>query len=155
MPLSNIGYSNSVNFNVNGSQGIGVNGNPANGGEGVNFFSNPVAIYNNFRPNLVGLDGRCGGGGILRGQQRWNLDLGITKQFRFTERAGLQLYGQAFNVFNHMEWNDANMNLQDPADFGTPNTGAGGPQYNGLGLGGNGSSPNFTRIIQVGVRFYF
>jgi hypothetical protein len=58
-------------------------------------------------------------------------------------------------VFNHMEWNDANLNLQDPADFGTPGIGAGGPQYNGLGLGGNGASPNFTRIIQLGVRVYF
>jgi hypothetical protein len=113
-------------------------------------FKNPAAIYNNFRPNLVGLDGSCGGGGILRGQQRWNLDLGLTKETHITERLGFQFYAQAFNVFNHMEWSDPFLSLQDPGGFGVL-----GGQYNGLGLGGGGSSPNFTRIIQLGVRVHF
>jgi len=154
----NMGYSNSPVYGVNGSNGIGVNGNPANGGTGVNLFSNPAAVYNNFMPNLVGIDGRCGGAGILRGQQRWNLDLGLTKQITFTERMGLQIYAQAFNVLNHMEWGDPGgqtggvpaLNLQDPADFGVLNG-----QYNALALGGGGASANYTRIIQLGVRFYF
>ncbi len=152
VPLSGMGYSNSPVFGVNGSSGIGVNSDPANGGAGVNMFGNPAAVFNNFRPNLVGIDGRCGGGGTLRGQQRWNLDLGLTKQITFTERAGLQIYGQAFNLLNHMEWGDPAVNLQDPANFGVI-----GGQYNALALGSGGgvSGTNYTRIIQVGVRLYF
>jgi hypothetical protein len=156
----NMGYSNSAVYGVVGSNGIGINGDPANGGNAVNLFGNPAAVYNNFRPNLVGIDGRCGGGGTLRGQQRWNLDLGLTKQFTFTERAGLQIFAQAFNVLNHMEWGDPGgqvggapaLNLQDPQDFGVLNS-----QYNALALGAGAGAEgaNYTRIIQLGLRLYF
>jgi hypothetical protein len=156
----NMGYSNSAVYGVNGSNAIGVNGSPANGGTSVNMFGDPAAVYNNFRPNLVGIDGRCGGGGILRGQQRWNLDLGLTKQITFTERAGLQIFAQAFNVLNHMEWGDPggqnggvpSLNLQAPQDFGVLNN-----QYNALALGSGAgvAGANYTRILQLGVRLYF
>ncbi len=150
VPLTSMGYGNAPVFNATTSQTVGENGLPSNGGSGVYMFSNPAAVYANFRPNLVGIDGSCGGAGILRGQQRWNLDLGLTKNTQITERIGFQLYAQAFNVFNHMEWSDPSMNLQDPADFGALES-----QYNGLGLGGGGASANFTRIIQLGVRVHF
>ncbi|MGA8027003.1 MAG: hypothetical protein WB992_07645, partial [Bryobacteraceae bacterium] len=150
IPLSGIGYSNTPVFGVNGSGGIAVNGNPANGGTGVNLFGNPAAVYNNFRPNLVGIDGSCGGGGQLRGQPRWNLDLGLTKDTPITERIGVQFYAQAFNVLNHMMWGDPSVNLQNPAGFGVL-TG----QYNALGLGGGGAAGEYTRIIQLGIRVRF
>ena len=127
VPLTSMGYSNTVVGNAVTDPNVGVNGSQANGGSGLYLYGNPAAVYNNFRPNLVGIDGRCGGAGILRGQQRWNLDLGITKDTRITERIGLQIYGQAFNVLNHMMWSDPSMNLQDPADFGALEG-----QYNGL-----------------------
>jgi hypothetical protein len=150
VPLTGMGYGNAPVFNATTDPTIGANGLQSNGGSGVYMYSNPAAIYSNFRPNLVGIDGSCGGGGILRGQQRWNLDLGLTKDTRITETFGFTLYAQAFNVFNHMEWSDPSMNLQDPADFGALES-----QYNGLGLGGGGASANFTRIIQLGVRIHF
>ncbi len=150
VPLSGMGYGNAPVFNATTNPSIGANGLPSNGGSGVFLYSNPAAVYNNFRPNLVGIDGSCGGGGILRGQQRWNLDLGITKDTHITERFGFQFYAQAFNVLNHMEWADPYLSLQDPADFGALES-----QYNGLGLGGGGASANFTRIIQLGVRVHF
>jgi hypothetical protein len=37
---------------------------------------------------------------------RYNLDLGIKKDTRFTERKGAELVFRAFNVPNHMEWCD-------------------------------------------------
>lgn len=37
----------------------------------------------------------------FRGPGHWNLDLGLYKTFRLTERMGLQLRGEAFNVMNH------------------------------------------------------
>jgi hypothetical protein len=145
-------YGNAPVFNASITDPtIGANGLPANGGSGVFMFSNPAAVFNNFRPNLVGYDGRCTPAGTLRGQQRWNLDLGLTKDLPITERLGIQIYAQAFNVFNHMQWGDPSLNLQDPADFGALNG-----QYGALALGNApGANPNYTRIIQLGVRIHF
>jgi hypothetical protein len=150
VPISSMSYSNSPHFGITSNGEIGVNGDVANGGTGVNLFANPAAVYNNFRPFLVGIDGSCGGGGILRGQSRWNLDLGLTKDTRITERFGFQFFAQAFNVMNHMMWADPGVNLQDPNNFGVLSG-----QYNALTLGGAGASANFTRLIQLGLRFYF
>ena len=150
VPLSSMGYSNSPVYGVGSTGTVAYNGVQANGGSGVNLFGNPSAVINNFRPNLVGLDGNCGGGGQLRGQQRWNLDLGLTKDTPITERVGIQIYAQAFNVFNHMMWSDPYLNLQDPQAFGVLSG-----QYNALGLGGNGATGEYTRIIQLGVRIRF
>ena len=140
-------YSTSANFGVSSDGYIGVNGD---GLSNANLFSNPTAVYNNFRPYILGQDGGCGGGGILRGQSRWNLDLGVTKETTITERFKLQLYMQAFNVLNHMQWSDPGVNLQDPNNFGALEG-----QYGALTLGGFGASANYTRIIQLGVRFAF
>ena len=147
---------NSPHFGVNNTS-IGANGNPANGGSGVNFFSDPAAVYAEFRPFILGIDQRTGGAGILRGQMRYNLDLGITKDTRFTERIGAQLFVQAFNVTNHMEWSDPGgaggspgLSLQNPQNFGVLSG-----QYNAATLGGAGASANYTRIIQIGLRVSF
>ena len=152
IPLSgkSSSLSNSPVFGVIGSGNVGVNGAPANGGNEVNMFSNPAAVYANFRPFILGLDTRTGGAGTIRGQTRYNLDLGITKDTRFTERIGAQLFVQAFNLTNHMEWSDPSVNLQNPAGFGVLSS-----QYNPATLGGSGASANYTRIIQIGLRVSF
>jgi len=146
---------------INVRQGVGASGNIAtnglgvNGGTGANLFANPAQVYSEFRPFLLGIDQRTGGSGILRGLPRWNMDLGVTKDTRFTERIGAQLFVQAFNVFNHMQWYDGSgytggISLQNPAGFGVLSG-----QYNPLTLGGAGASANYTRIIQIGLRVHF
>lgn len=151
IPVSTMSYSTSASTNITSNGSIGVNNDQGNGGYGANLYgNNAAAVYNNFRPFLVGIDSSCGGGGQLRGQGRWNLDLGLTKDTKITERVGFQIYAQAFNVFNHMMWSDPYMNLQDPGDFGALEG-----QYNALALGGAGASANYTRIFQFGLRLYF
>jgi len=152
IPLSgkNSSLSNAPKYGVTSNGTIGVNGDSANGGSGVNMFTNPAAVFNNYRPFILGIDTRTGGAGTVRGQARWNLDLGVTKDTMFTERVGAQLFVQAFNVMNHMQWGDPGMNLQDPANFGVLSG-----QYGALALGGSGASPNYTRIIQIGLRLHF
>jgi hypothetical protein len=152
IPISGLAssLSNSPHFGIVTNTNVGVNGNSNNGGSGVNFFSNPTAVFNSYSPFVLGVDGRTGGAGIARGGTRYNLDLGITKDTRFTERVGAQLYVQAFNVTNHMEWSDPSLNLQDPADFGALES-----QFNPGTLGGSGASANYTRIIQIGLRVSF
>jgi len=150
---SSINTSTHLGVVSNGT--IGVNGDPSQGGAGANLFSNPAAVYAEFRPFILGVDGRDGGAGILRGLARYNLDLGLTKDTMFTERVGMQIFVQAFNVLNHMEWSDGSgdsggFSLQNPNGFGVLSG-----QYNPATLGGAGASANYTRIIQIGVRIHF
>ena len=147
--------SNSPHFGVVGTGNIATNGNASNGGANNNIFADPAAVYAEFRPFILGIDQRTGGSGILRGLMRYNLDLGVTKDTRFTERIGAQLFFQAFNVTNHMEWADGSgdgggYSLQNPANFGVLNS-----QYNPATLGGAGAAANYTRIIQIGLRVSF
>ncbi len=123
--------------------GVATNGAPSNGGIGMNMFTNPNAEFNMFRQDVVGIDGRSYDYGPIRGQKRWNVDFGLTKDTRITERVGLQLYGQAFNVFNHMQWSDPYLSLLDPAAFGVISG-----QYGSIGS-------NYTRIVQLGARVSF
>jgi len=150
IPLSTMSYSTTPNINVVSNGTVGVNNDQAYGGTGANLFSNAAAVYNNFRPFILGTDGSCGGGGQLRGQNRWNLDLGLTKDTMITERVGLQFYAQGFNVLNHMQYSDPFVSLADPGDFGALEG-----QYGALTLGGSGASANYTRIIQLGLRLRF
>lgn len=57
---------------------------------------NPAA----FQPNAVGTFGDEGRN-TLRNPGWWNLDYSLFKNFAITERAKIQLRGEAFNVFNH------------------------------------------------------
>ena len=118
----------------------------------MNLFSSSTveSTFNNFRPALVGIDGNCGGAGRLRGQMRWNLDLGLTKDTRINERVGFQFYAQAFNVLNHMQWADPYLAINDPGDWGALEG-----QYGAQTLGGAGASANYTRILQLGLRLRF
>lgn len=145
-PLSNVlQYGNSPhpqNFG-DSATGVGTSANPANGGIGMNMFKDPNAVFNSFRFNYVGIDGRSYDNGPIRGQRRWNVDLGITKDTRITERVGLQLFGQAFNAFNHMQWGDPGLNLLSPNSFGVI-----GGEYGSIGNG-------YRRIIQIGARVSF
>ena len=53
----------------------------------------------------------------LRGPDATNLDLSISKHFRFAERYDLELRGDAFNVFNHPQFDNPSVNISSP-NFG-------------------------------------
>jgi len=151
MGINTAKLSNSPKFGVTESGLVGSNGNAANGGQGVNLFgNNATQIFNSFRPLFPGIDGRSMTVGNLRGLSRYNLDLGITKDTKVTERVGVQFYFQMLNATNHMEFADACwaspcLDLLDPADFGRLSG-----QFNAIGTGSN-----YTRIIQLGLRVGF
>jgi hypothetical protein len=119
--------------------GVGINGNPDRGGDGANIYgANAINVFNSFRPFVLGIDGAPSPDGNLRTPIIWDLDLGVTKDTRITERVRAQFYMQSQNFFNHTNWGGANLNLQDPNDFGT--------------LFGNATA---NRIIQLGLRLAF
>jgi len=78
-----------------------------------------------FRRCVLGLDTSCGGGGgNLRGLPHWNVDATLAKDFKITERVGLQFTMQFTNVFNHFQPNDPrdnsanNLRLNQATNFG-------------------------------------
>ena len=104
---------------------------PVNGG----IFGDPV------RNPILGLDGQVGGF-ALRGLPFWNLDLGLSKRIRFTERFSASLHFDFTNVLNHMQPNDPFFYAGDTSTWGVL----------GAGFSGAGNvQGNFARRMQLGL----
>jgi hypothetical protein len=104
---------------------------PALGG----IFGDPV------RDPILGLDGQIGGFPV-RGLPFWNLDLGISKRIRVTERISSSLHFDFTNVLNHMQPADPCFNGYDTSTWGV------------LGCGGNVQA-NDARRLQLGLTVNF
>jgi hypothetical protein len=137
IPITDLPVNQGVYSGVKGSNGVGINSDPARGGTGLNLFANPEIVFQNFRPALISQDGRTGRG-VLRGLPQWNLDWTVGKQTQIAETVKFTLSFDFFNIFNHVIFADPNLNLQGPAGFGVINS-----QFN---------SP---RRVQVGARIEF
>ena len=115
--------------------GVGINSNVSNGGDGANVFgTNAVNVYNSFRPFILGLDTHPSPDGNLRSPIVWDLDFGVTKDTRITERLHSQFYMQSQNFFNHSNWGNESLNLQNANSFGTVYGDVTGPRIIQLGL---------------------
>src|SRR5262249_10235862 len=89
-------------------------------------FAMPAAYtFGNSAPNL------------LQGPGRYNLDSGLFKSTKLTEKISLAVRAEAFNVFNH-------------ANLGNPGTNVSSPSTFGYATGRNGS-----RVTQLGARLSF
>lgn len=88
------------------------------GNSGLNMFTNPCAIYNEFRPPILGIDTNTNGAGPIRGFPTWNLDATLTKDIHVTERFGAQLIFQFVNVLNHFQPANPTMNISSPQTWG-------------------------------------
>ena len=141
---------NSAHYGVNvpdSASGAGANSNAANGGNGINMFANPSAIYNEYRPCILGYDTSCGSQGQIRGMSSWNMDANIAKDFPlFRERVFATLSFQFTNLFNHVVLADPYLDLSQPALFGVLGS------NNGNGNGGQANNP---RQITFNLRVRF
>ncbi len=111
-----------------------------------NAFANPSLVAANFRyPTFA--DGRLGFGAI-RGPFRWNLDLGVAKTTRITERVSTRFDVQFFNAFNHPLvlgcGTDSFFSFQPGADVSFPSA-----------FGVPSHTFNIPRFIQIGMRVDF
>jgi hypothetical protein len=81
------------------------------------------------------------------GLQTW--DLGLFKQFRFTERWQLQFRAEFFNAFNHPNFGAPNANISSPGSFGKVS--------NTLApiLGNDSGGPGDPREVQLALKLYF
>jgi len=147
--IYDITNDNYIYTRVAATQAIPVNGNlPGRPIEGPNTYGifdfskiavdetylNPITGSADFGPFLSDFSGRD----VFHTPGSWNLDLGMYKNTRITERATLQLRLEAYNAFNH-------------ANFGI-NTGS-AYIYGGSGL--ITGSYNGNRNIQIGAKVIF
>jgi hypothetical protein len=116
IPVANV--TSGVQGGVAGSGGVGIAGNPAIGGSGLNLFADPEAAFKSFRRILISQDGRQGRANHFRGPGFWNLDFRVGKQTRITERVRVEFSFDFFNVFNHVNLATPSLSLNSPANFG-------------------------------------
>jgi hypothetical protein len=89
---------------------------------GVNMFANPVAVWNQVRPPILGQDKRDGGVGPIYGLPYWNLDLSVKKNIRMTERFSGEFQVVFTNVLNHMVFANPTLDISDSTSWGVLNT---------------------------------
>jgi hypothetical protein len=93
------------------------------------------------------------GRNAFRSPNYWALDFGIIKKFRITERVGLELRGEMFNILNHHNFY-VNAGNTDFASATTVQTVKGA--QGGAGVTAGTSGPNDERRnIQLGAKFIF
>ena len=78
----------------------------------------PRAGAGDFRAVNISTDGRDGTGNPLRGLGLWNLDTRLGKTTSFHERFRVEISADFFNIFNHVNFFQPTLNLQNPATFG-------------------------------------
>ena len=123
IPLVNPGsLSHSANSGVTGSNNHGTNSNPATGGTGLNLFSDPDAVFNDFRRVNVGSDGRSGRANPLYGMPRWNLDSSVGKTIAIMEKVKFRIGFDFFNILNKVDFNNPSLDLTNPRAFGVITT---------------------------------
>jgi hypothetical protein len=119
----------SLHYNVPGSNGVGTN----NVGQ-LNMFADPATVIKEFRRCVLGYDTSCGGYYNLRAPMIWNMDLGITKDFKFGERVTLRTSLQFTNVFNHFAPGSPSLNITSPSTWGRITGQATSPRQTEFGM---------------------
>jgi hypothetical protein len=121
----------SANYNVPGSAGIGTNNTT-----GLNIYSNPAAVFAEFRKCVLGIDTSCGGDGNLRGLPTFNLDAQALKDIGVWKdgKVGATLSFQVTNVLNHMQPSGPSLSLTSPTTFGKISGAANTPRNMEFGL---------------------
>lgn len=104
----------------------------------INMFSDPVKVWSNVRPAILGIDEKDSGLGPITGMPYWNVDMSMSKNFRIAERASFE-YSMIFtNVFNHTVMADPLLALYAPSAWGV--------------ITGNVNTP---RQMEFGLRFRY
>src|SRR5207244_1564697 len=80
------------------------------------------SVFSNFRRVNVSTDGRAGRANPLRGLPRWNLDMSLGKKTTIAEKVSVTFALDFFNVFNHVDFNNPNLDLTNPRGFGVITT---------------------------------
>ncbi len=130
---------NSSHYNVAGDGPTGVGTATAgSGSRAVNMFKDPLAVYNQVRAPILGIDSRNPGVGPISGTPYWNVDMSVEKSVKVYESVALKFSVIFTNVFNHNILSDPGMNLSDPTTWGV-----------------QGGQTNTPRMMEFGMRASF
>jgi hypothetical protein len=91
------------------------------------------------------------GRNILRNPTRWNLDSGLFKRFFIREQIGFEFRAEAFNVFNHTQFNGVNSDISCYGGGGNSPGDASCLDQSFL----HPSGAHNPRILQLGLKFFF
>jgi len=83
------------------------------------------------------------GRNVLRGFAAWQADIAVQRQFRLTEKLGLRLRSEFFNIFNHPNFGNPSNSLTSPL-FGHST------QTLASSLGSGGANGGFNPLYQIG-----
>jgi hypothetical protein len=120
---------------TNASPRPSQNGDPnANAPHTVDLWFNPTVF--DAAPTTIGVAGNARRG-TIKGPGIERFDLSVFKNFKIREGMGLQFRTEAFNVFNHTNFQDIDTDVTDGNAFGTV------------------LSAHEPRIIQLGLKFSF
>jgi hypothetical protein len=97
-------------------------------------FSDPVAIWNQVRAPILGIDTKNPGVGPIVGTPYWNVDMSVQKSLKVYESVSLQFSVIFTNVFNHNVLADPGMNLSDPSSWGVQNSQGNTPRTMEFGM---------------------
>jgi Carboxypeptidase regulatory-like domain len=102
-------------------------------------FADPNAVYGRIRPLILGYDTRSSGYGAFRGLKYWNLNFGVKKNIRITERFNAEASLNVNNILNHNQ-------LLDPVLF----DGSSAATFGQFSI--EGTTP---RTMEMGIRVNF
>jgi hypothetical protein len=85
-------------------------------------FKDPVAVWNQVRAPMLGIDTKNPGVGPIIGMAYWNVDASLQKSVKLFERASLQFSMIMTNVFNHNVLYDPSMAVYNSAGWGVQNS---------------------------------
>ena len=103
-------------------------------GVAVNMFKDPVAVWNQVRAPILGIDTRNSGVGPITGLPYWNMDVSMSKNFKITEAASFE-YSMIFtNVLNHSVFADPGLSLSSSSSWGVLSSQINAPRQMEFGL---------------------
>ena len=88
------------------------------GSQAVNMFKDPVAVWNQVRAPILGIDSKNPGVGPIIGTPYWNVDMSVQKSVKVYESVALQFSAIFTNVFNHDVLGDPGMTPVRPGQLG-------------------------------------
>ncbi|MGH9486810.1 MAG: carboxypeptidase regulatory-like domain-containing protein [Terriglobales bacterium] len=111
----------------------------ANGGTGMDRFSDPAAVLAEFRPEVLGEDTTGSEGNNIPGMSQTDVNFSVTKDLALSERFSTELNATATNLFNHFSASEDFEDLDLPSEFGV--------------IGGNSldSFEGFNREVELGL----
>jgi Carboxypeptidase regulatory-like domain len=114
----------------------------------ADMFANPQAVFANVRPLILGLDKNSGGFGVFYGLPYWNMNLGVKKNIRVTERFNAEVSFNFVNVFNHNQ-------MLDPQSLGISGVSGSNASTFGQTFGQLTAEGTLPRTIEMGIRVNF